>query len=243
MKFPSILFIAIHSAQFCGVSTIFAEPNVFRFLTIFYSTLSCRLFAIGLSAVSCIGCEDLLPEYQMPENIFIADYIRNDTDTLEFSEPRDGSGGSIATYSPFYVIFSIKNNYEETFQYQISPKGTLTIEIPTVEKGNSSASVTVTELQSTNAYNPSSGILTLNPGASIFFRMRIDPKMENGFYIHKYASAKSITNMGGQFYILRIYNPLFVTARFTMQLAPDLPAVTTEKIISINLKGRFPYSP
>jgi hypothetical protein len=189
------------------------------------------------------GCEDLLPDYEHPDNIFAAEFIRTDTDTLEFSEPRDGSGGAVATYTTYYVIFSYTNIYEETFQYPVNPKGTMMIEILSVMNGSSALTVTAAEIQSTNAYNVSTGMLTLNPGESIYFRMRIDPKLQNGFYLHKYASEKTSINMAGQSFLLKTYFPLSVTVRFTMQLAPDLPAVTTEKIISINLKGRFPYSP
>jgi hypothetical protein len=222
----------------------FIFKSMMKHSTIAYRIISVRIAAIAILGSSIIsGCEDLLPDYGHPDNIFAAEFIRTDTDTLEFSEPRDGSGGSLAAYTTYHVIFSITNMYEETFQYQINPKGTITIEIPSVASGKSGVAVTVTELQSTNAYNPSSGVLTLDPGASIFFRMRIDPKLENGFYLHKYAGEKTSRNMPGQFYLVKTYNPLSVTARFTIQLAPDLPAVTAEEIISINLKGRFPYSP
>ena len=203
-----------------------------------------RLLWIALiGSLTAAGCEDLLPEYEQPGEIFSATYVRTDTDTLEFAEPTNGSGGVVASYGSYYVIFSITNVYEETFQYTINPKGTLAILLPNVVDGSSTATVTVTDLQPSSVYNASTGVLTLNPGSSIYFRMRIDPKIDNGFYIHTYASVRSTTNMGRQYYLLRIYDPLFVTARFTMQLSPDLPAITTEKIIAINLKGRFPYSP
>jgi hypothetical protein len=190
-----------------------------------------------------IGCEDVLPVYQVPGEIFAASYIRNEVDTLQFSEPRDGSGGAIATYLPYYVTFSVTNTYEETFQYDIAPKGTMEIWVPNSRTASSTNIFSDAEIQSTPAYNASTNILTLNPGASIYFKVRIDPKLASGFYLHKYASELSSTVYSSAYYIERIYNPLTVTARFSVQLAPDLPAVTTETPITVQLKGRFPFSP
>lgn len=189
------------------------------------------------------GCEDALPEYQVPGEIFAAQFSSNDVDTLLFSEPKDGSGGAIASYNPYYITFSVINTYEETFQYQIAPQGTMEIWLPYARNASSSFSFTAAELQSTAAYNSSTGVLTLNPGASIYFKVRIDPKLASGFYLHKYASEQTSTVHASSYYIERIYHPLTVTGRFSVQLAPDLPAVTTETAILIQLKGRFPFSP
>ncbi len=189
------------------------------------------------------GCEDTLPVYQVPGGTFAATFTRNEVDTLQFSEPRDGSGGAVATYIPYYVTFSVTNIYEETFQYEIAPIGILEIWIPFSRTASSSINFTDAELQPTAAYNSATRMLTLNPGASIYFRVRIDPKLASGFYLHKYASEQTSTVHASSYYIERIYNPLTITARFSVQLAPDLPAVTTDAAIPVQLKGRFPFSP
>ena len=209
----------------------------------FLSFVQSRTVIVAAVLLLLGGCEDVLPEYQVPGEIFAATFTSNEVDTLQFSEPRDGSGGAIATYLPYYVTFSVTNTYEETFQYDIAPKGTMEIWVPHSRTASSTIIFSDTELQSTPAYNASTNILTLNPGASIYFKVRIDPKLASGFYLHKYASELSNTIHASAYYIERIYNPLTVTARFSVQLAPDLPAVTTETAITIQLKGRFPFSP
>lgn len=201
------------------------------------------LFLIPVGLLFVQGCEDLLPEYTAPADIFSASFAGVDTDTLEFSEPRDGSGGAIATYSPYYVKFGVKNIYEETIQYTINTKGTLEIRLPSVPSGTSTVTITNSDIIATGAFNSSTNVLTLNPGASIYFRVRIDPKLINGFYLHKYAAERSNTVFSSQYYILRIYNPLTVMGRFSIQLTPNLPAITADEPIAINLKGRFPFSP
>ena len=115
--------------------------------------------------------------------------------------------------------------------------------IPNSRAASSTIIFSNAEIQSTPAYNASTNILTLNPGASIYFKVRIDPKLASGFYLHKYAGEQSFTIYPSEYFIERIYKPLTVTGRFSVQLAPDLPAVTTDTTMNIQLKGRFPFSP
>jgi hypothetical protein len=201
--------------------------------------------AVVLAAVLLLstGCEDMLPEYKVPGEVFEAKFTRYDVDTLQFSEPRDGSGGAVATYLPYYVTFSITNIYEETFQYEIAPKGTMEIWLPFSRTASSTIGFSNAEIQSTPAYNASTNILTLNPGASIYYKVRIDPKLASGFYLHHYARERSYTIYASSYYIERLYDPLTMACRFSVQLSPDLPAVISETTISIQLKGRFPFSP
>lgn len=191
------------------------------------------------------GCEDLLPAYLPPENIFRASFVSlttlGATDTVEFSEPRDGSGGAVATYSPFYFSFQVKNTYEETFQYPVAPSGTTEIWMPGDRAASSSLPFTVSEMQPTTSFDGS--VLTLDPGASVYFRVRVEPKLATGYYLHKYAVEQSFTVHSLQHYISRLYQPLTVQVRFTLQLSPDLPPVSVESAVPVKLKGRFPFSP
>lgn len=217
----------------------------------FFRSVRTRLLSAAavLTGAMCVlsasGCEDLLPEYRPPENIFQASYIGLSTlaatDTVEFSEPRDGSGGAVATYSPFYLTFQVKNTYEETFQYPVTPSGTTEIWMPGDRAAASSRPFSLTEMQPTTSFDGT--VLTLDPGASVYFRVRVEPKLATGFYIHKYAAEHSFTIHGLQYYIARLYHPLNLQVRFTLQFSPDLPPVSVETTVPVKLKGRFPYSP
>lgn len=214
------------------------------FLKHLYAAFPVAFLAISLLIVSG-GCEDLLPEYKAPENIFASNIEHIDAvqDTVEFSEPPDGSGGAVATYAPFYIICSITNTYEETFQYEINPKGIFEMWLPGNNTITSSVSVTVTDIIPSSTFNVSTRVLTLNPNQSIYFKVRVEPKLSSGFYIHKYAAEHSTTIFTSRYYVLKTYEPLAMRGRFSLQLTPSLPAIIGEGDFTINLKGRFPFSP
>lgn len=210
-------------------------------------SLRCNNIFFAFSALMFFGgCEDLLPEYHPPTNIFSAsvEYVEAVQDTVEFSEPRDGSGGAVATYAPFFIVCSITNTYEETFQDIITPSGTLEILLPGNNSIKSTSLVSPTDIIPSSHYNDLTGVLTLDPRQKLYFRIKAEPKLSSGFYLHKYATESNVTIFASRYYILKTYQPLTLLARFSVQLSQQLPAITTEeKPFSVNLKGRFPFSP
>lgn len=187
------------------------------------------------------GCEDTLPLYTAPANTFSIDTSDVRSDTTIFSEPIDGSDASIATYAPYQITYKITNIYEETFQFVVNLKGTLEIWIPSARTTNSIVTVTNNSIVPTSDFNTTTNLLTLDPGKSIYIKVSIDPKLSQGYYIHRYVPVAYSTWV--RYVVTKYFDKFTMNSRFNVQLADNAPPLSFESSFTLYLKGNFPFRP
>jgi len=215
-------------------------PTMRRIRRRLHTTLS-PLIVAGMLAAIWTACEDPLPPYESPADIFSGEFYRFEYDTCKFREPRDGSDAKVATYETYPAYFKIHNTYEEAIQLKVSLTGSLEMWMPFDRTLKSTVPLTSSNIQPMGGYNPATGDLTLDPGSYIVIKANINPKLAGPFYIHKYATVDHLQD-GGPGMLLYFYRPLTVAVRLTVQLRPDLPTVTSEETVPLVLFGRVPMS-
>jgi hypothetical protein len=173
--------------------------------------------------VSLAGCEDLLPVYVVPDKIFEARYVSLTPDTLTI---RDDGTGTNSRYPVMTIVYAVKNIYEETIQFTVDITGSVEIWIPTRPDLNSTVALSNINMTPTSSMNYDSGVLTLNPGASIFIQAVINPKLSSGFYIHRYTTIRVRELRYFEFLYYNYYNPLTVAHRMNIQLERTTTAVS-----------------
>lgn len=188
------------------------------------------------------GCEDLLPEYHPPENVFKTAIVGFDpvSDTIEFTTALTGDG-TVATYQTLYLLCTVTNIYEETFHNEIEPQGTIEILISEERSLNTISTISIEHLVPTVQYHSSTKMLTLDPQRFVYFKVEIRPKLSSGFYLHKYAKEKSTVFFFKDHYALKIFEPMKLKVKSTIQLSKNLPAVSDERVFTVILKGKFGF--
>jgi hypothetical protein len=205
------------------------------------------------------GCEDVLPEYAMPEDIFLVDvldfdttqftfYSTNISDTLTvyryFGQPFDyvrwaknPSNPFIFSGTPFKFYFQlyIENIYEETIHSQAEVHATLEIWSKDHSGFRSNESFDNSILQGSPLYSSLNRSFTIDPGEKLFFTVGWDFKLDNGRYIHEYGRAPKGGGTKGSIEEI-IYSDLPLMVRFSIQLTDRSKVYSIEREIPLKLR-------
>lgn len=173
------------------------------------------IFLIIIAAATCVGCEDLLPVYVAPERIFEATFVSLVPDTLTV---RTNGEATQAQYPVMTVTYKVTNIYEETIQLTADLAGSIELWIPTRPEINSTVILTNDNIVPSAAFDDDKDIITLNPGASIFIRSAVNPKLNTGFYLHRYTTIRIRELRYTEFLYYNYYHPLTVAHRMSIQL-------------------------
>ncbi len=207
--------------------------------------------ALGLIALSTVpiflaGCDDLLPEYRPPEKVFEASFVSADTHTVKFTASFADEYFT-ANYNiyfaeptvPFSVAFTVKNIYEETIQMNATIGGSISLWPEANPAFQSVHELTATNIVGTSAYNPATNTIVLNPGQEMFVTCKINFRLSQGPYLHKFADeiSRVIVSQSGRSCYEIMYAPVRVGIRMTMQLSERFPAVTAEQSFPVKLQG------
>jgi hypothetical protein len=214
-----------------------------------------------------LGCEDLLPEYREPDDLFALvlmkhdttlftfyDTNRNDTLTLyRFLTFRDYAmlamnpefNSQYYWYSnPFYFNseFYLENIYEETIQSKSDVRGRFEIWPTNHPDVRRTIELNNTLFLGSPNYSHITRTFTIQPGERIYFTIGWDFKMDNGKYIHRYASNHSDTKVTSS-YTNFTYPPLPVTMRLSVSVREASKVYIIEKEFSLLLQCYYFASP
>lgn len=215
-------------------------PNTYMTIR-FYFTLCAFFFSVAF-----ISCEDPLPPYQKPENIFEAGYTSIDTFLVKFS-------GSIyypqefwyTESPPFAFVLQIENTYEETIQGTADIQGKLEIWLPghrefmaTLPLTNSNALM----LNSRSVFDPATSNLTLNTHQKLYLKTEWKYKLDGGKWINEilenYVDRPDDRGFG---YTYRYYAPTQLQARLTVGIIKNTSQVVADTVFVLNLRGLVDY--
>ncbi len=182
--------------------------------------------------VSLTVCEDPLPVYVAPERIFEARFVSLTPDTLTI---RTNGSGTQAQYPILIISYTITNVYEETIQLPVDLTGSVEIRIPTRPEINSSVLVSNENIVPTTAFDRDANVLTLPPGSSIYIQAAVNPKLNTGYYLHRYTTIRLRELRYYEFLYYNYYNPLTVAHRLSIQLEQTTTgiSVSDESILVI----------
>ena len=190
------------------------------------------------------GCDDALPEYSQPEDIFIVDvqyydttqftfYSTNISDTLTVyrSNPYIFSGTPINMYFQMYI----ENIYEETIQSPAEVHATLEIWSKDHPGIRSTESFDNSIFQGSPLYSFSTRTFTIDPGKKLYFIVDWDFLMDNGQFIHEYGRAPKGGGTIGKIEEI-IYSDLPLLVRFSIQLTDRSKVYSIEREIPLKLR-------
>lgn len=205
------------------------------------------------------GCEDLLPEYTLPADIFSVDVLAYDTtqftfystnisDTLtvyrHFGKPFDYAFWALNPSNPFvfpgtpykfYVQMYIENIYDETIQSTSAVRATFEVWPKDHPRFRSVHTFDNTIFLGSPLYSPSTGIITIDPGERLFFSVDWDFMLDNGKFIHEYGRAPIGGSTSGKIEEI-IYAEFPLMVRFSIQLTEHSKAYVIEREITLRLR-------
>lgn len=205
------------------------------------------------------GCEDALPDYAVPEDVFLVDvlsydsvqftfYSTNISDTLTvyrfFGQPIDyvlwakyPSNPFIFSGTPFKINVQlyIENIYEETIQSQAEVHATLEIWPKDHPRFRSTESFDNSIFLGSPLYSPSARTFTIDPGKRLYFTAGWDFKLDNGRYIHEYGRAPVGGGTKGSIEEI-IYSDLPLMVRFSIRLTDRSKVYIVEREIPLKLR-------
>jgi hypothetical protein len=181
------------------------------------------------------GCEDLLPPYEQPQNIFAAHVSSIDTITVRYTGG-DGSRYMFYSTSIYTFLFSIQNLYDETITGKTNVKGKLEIWPEGQILYKATINFTDAVIPPSSVYNSQTAVLTLDPGNAVFFNIRWNFKFDNGDQLH-HSSAAFADRFVNSRHIDRIHSPMQMHARFTAQLFDRSAPVVMDTIVTVKLIG------
>ena len=187
--------------------------------------------------VSLTVCEDPLPVYVAPERIFEARFVSLTPDTLTI---RTNGPGTQAQYPMMTISYTITNVYEEAIQLPADLIGSVEIRISTRPEINSTVPVTNENIVPTAAFDTDTDVLTLNPGSSIYIHAVINPKLNTGYYLHRYTTIRLRELRYNEFLYYNYYNPLTVAHRLSIQLDRSTTGISTSDESILVITGLEP---
>jgi hypothetical protein len=202
--------------------------------------MSVRIYAILFGFLSCqvfVSCDDPLPDYHRPENVFIAGFSSPDTIVATYSGVADFPP-SYAYNTPAYeFILWVENVFDETLQANADIHGTLELSVlsdPSRKVTMTLSNDAVSGLNSSAVL--SSNILTLNPHQKLYLGKRWNYQMDDGYWINEVLT--SSVNVGDG-----ITTTAQLRARISVSLFKNTAVVVADKIVTLELVGSVHYRP
>ncbi len=182
-----------------------------------------------VSIVIVFGCNEILPEYSQPENLLSAEVVplnvASDTVSYYIIDNNNPNLVFIRLDSPFngYEI-RIINTYEETIQDDADVTGTVELIWNDQPKFSAEIPVTLPAVFSQH-YDPSTGLITVNPGDTIVLRVYWNFRFTSG----EWAFTKQGGTDGPSFFVApkitayyRYHHPMYLTVKTKVKLFRSL---------------------
>ncbi len=190
-----------------------------------------------LLLTSLLACDDPLPAYHRPENVFIAGFSSPDTIFATYSGHADFPPSYSYNTPAFEFIMWVENVFDETLQADADIHGTLELSVL------SDPSRTVTMTLSNDAVSglnaPSvftSNIITLDPHQKLYLGKSWNYRMDDGYWINE-VLVSSVTVGDG------ITTTAQLRARIVVSLFKNTTVVAEDKIVTLMLVGSVHYKP
>ncbi len=202
--------------------------------------MSVRIYVILFGFLCCqvfVSCEDPLPAYHRPENIFLAGFSSPDTIFATYSGIADFPPSYSYNTSAFEFIIWVENVFDETLQADADIHGTLELSVLSDPSRTVTMTLSNDAVSGLNASSVfSSNILTLNPHQKLYLGKSWNYRMDDGFWINEALS--SSVNVG---------NAIITTAqlreRIVVSLFKNTAVVVADKIVTLELVGSVKYRP
>jgi hypothetical protein len=191
------------------------------------------------TAATSFSCDDPLPVYGQPDDIFEAALLGVIPDSVSFYD--DGLGDR-SRYPTIRMLYRIKNIYEETMQLQIAAEGTVEIWLPNRPELNSISAVTNANILPSAAFDAVTGLLTLHSGQSIFMEVYVNPRLTAGLFMHKYLAVDRIEFDWTGRIVYWYYKPFLLQSRLTMHIAAALKGISVKGESVMVMTGLLPLA-
>ncbi|MFA6468421.1 MAG: hypothetical protein WCW35_05945 [Bacteroidota bacterium] len=189
------------------------------------------------------GCEDLLPVYIEPDNIFEASLVSVDSTLVQYYETDEKDltpEGPIINYqsftSDFRISVSVKNLYEETLQNTAAVSGKLEIWNELHPEEKATIPITTSNIASGSGYNASTNSITLNPNEKLFFTIRWNYRFDSKKWLHQTVGSIGQQAISARSWYL-FYPLVHLKSRATIQLFKNTKAVISEDSFPVQLRG------
>jgi hypothetical protein len=199
---------------------------------------------ILFSAYVFVSCEDPLPPYLKPENIFVGGFSSIDTFTVRYGGDLDPLGTfSYSGHNTF--VMGVQNVYEETIQSQADISGKLEIWLPSnpdIKATMLLTNVQATGINGTDVFDRTRNLLTINPGQSFYLRAYWNYKMDDGKWVNQdLENYTQIEYRNLNYY--RIHDPTPFHARLTVSLIKNTSIIVADTTFTLHLIGDVYYRP
>ncbi len=204
---------------------------------------------ISAALLCAVGCEDLLPEYQLPINVFTSS-SRVDTfmvhyyETEKWFEELQGPLIDYNRYVPQYgFYYSVINRSDETIETNADLTGSIELWQESNPKNRRTLTITQSDIYSTEVYNPLTNMITIDPGKALVIRKFWDYKMDDNRWIHQ--SGLEITGQEGLDHLkeLHYYRPTLFHVRGYLAFNRSMPAVVGDTTFVLKLIGHYQGNP
>lgn len=204
---------------------------------------------ISYFCILVVSCDDPLPPYQRPENIFREGFNFIDTALVMYTGYWDvPERFDYSTYSPWFgpiriapysFVLEIENMYEETIQTNADIQGKLELWLEGHPDYRATLPLTRSNallLNSRDVFDAATSILTLNPHQRLYLKTEWNYKLDNGKWIHEILDDyNDVTRSRSSFY--RYYPPLEFHARGTVGLIKNTSFLLADSTFSFKLMG------
>lgn len=211
-----------------------------RAVPVYSSALLALLFCVSPGS-----CEDPLPPYQKPENVFDAGFVSIDTFLVRYRGIFDYPQVFWYTESPpFTFVLQIENTYEETVQSVADIQGKLEIWLPGRPEFRATlplSSSNALYLNSSTILDPATFILTLNPHQKLYLKTVWDYRLDDGKWINEILENYRDQAEGHKTY--RVHAPTLLDARMTIQLIKNTAPLIADTGFVLSAKGLMVYRP
>jgi hypothetical protein len=213
------------------------------------------------------GCEDLLPVYTEPGDIFTLAILYHDSslctfydtdksDTLTLYRLTNMGHYAMLVLNPmlnahyywqsnpyyFHSQFYLKNIYEETIQSKSDVQGWLEIWPKAAPSVKRSIPFDNRIFLGSPLYSPVTETFTVKPGERIYFYASWDFKLGNGQYIHHYAQPPRSVTIDSTYYVRITYPPLPMTMRLSIRVLETSKMYIVERDFFLQLECLY-FSP
>lgn len=209
-----------------------------------------RILLLISTALFCIaGCEDLLPEYQLPVNVFTSS-SRVDTFTVQYYETEKWFvelNGPLIDYnryvSQYGFYYSVINRSDETIETNADLNGSIELWQDSNPKNRRTLTISQSDIYSTEVYNPVTNMITIDPGKALVVRKFWDYKMDDNHWIHQ--SGLTVTGETSLPFLMELhyYEPTLFHVRSYLAFNKTMPAVFGDTTFVLKMIGHFQGNP
>ncbi|MHB1049449.1 MAG: hypothetical protein ACYC09_05150 [Bacteroidota bacterium] len=226
-----------------------------------------RVIVMLLVTMVLSGCEDLLPEYREPDDLFTLVLMKHDSTLFTFYDTNRNDTLTLYKFltftdyamlamnpefnsqyywlsNPFYFNseFYLENIYEETIQSKSDVQGRCEIWPTKHPDARRTIELDNTLFLGSPHYSHVTKTFTIEPGERIYFYISWDFALDNGKYIHRYASNHSDAKVSSSFTRFT-YPPLPITLRLSISVREASKVYVVEKNILLHLQCYYFVSP